>query len=307
MNSIYASNCICQLIWPDFTAHFRSHTTAASYQADIVEIMEYFQKDFLEIREEEVKEYFEILSHKVEQENLKPGTMAKKFRELHSFAEYVCENCQRYGVDEGYRDYYYPYLKQVAKQEKFAKAVPVRQIDELLKVAEDNLMEYCILVMLFRAGLSSTELSNLQVEDLAIYENGTYAQIRGRKNLCFIPEDACDVLEEYLEERSKNSKMAHHPYLFCNQRGNQLNPMYISRMMRKYEEKAGLPHYSAQSVRNSCAVTLFVYGASQEQVASQMGTTKLQIKRYRNLVYQEQLQQQANDLVKLKVEPPGMR
>ena len=76
MNSIYASNCICQLIWPDFTAHFRSHMTAASYQADIVEIMEYFQKDFLEIREEEVKEYFEILSHKVEQENLKPGTMA---------------------------------------------------------------------------------------------------------------------------------------------------------------------------------------------------------------------------------------
>ncbi|MFQ8899667.1 MAG: hypothetical protein ACLR71_17300 [[Clostridium] scindens] len=41
----------------------------------------------------------------------------KKFRELHSFAAYICENKERYQVDEGYQDDYYPYLKMVAKQE----------------------------------------------------------------------------------------------------------------------------------------------------------------------------------------------
>ena len=307
MNSIYASKLICQVIWPDFTAHFRSHTTAASYQADITEIMEYFRKDFLDIRQKEVKEYFEVLSHKVEQKNMKPGTMAKKFRELHSFAEFVYMNRQQYEIDEAYRDFFEPYLKHLSTQEKFAKSVPVGHIDELLKAAESNRMEYCILVLLFRAGLTSTEVSNLKVEDLAEYDNGIFVQITGRKNLCFIPEDAWRILEKYIEERSVDDKKGHQPYLFCNRRGNQLNPMYISRMMRKYEEKAGIPHYSAQTLRNSCAFTMFAYGASQEQVAGQMGTTKLQIKRYRNLAYQDLLQQQASQLVKIKIEPPDIK
>ena len=54
--------------------------------------------------------------------------MAKKFRELHSFAAYICENRERYQVDEGYQDGYYPYLKMVAKQEKFVKHIPPSQM-----------------------------------------------------------------------------------------------------------------------------------------------------------------------------------
>lgn len=300
MNSIYASELIKQVIWADFIVHFKSHTTAASYQTDIAEIMEYFQADFLQIRNEKVKEYYEVLQNKVREDEIQPATMAKKFRELHSFAGYICENRERYGIDAGYQDDYYPYLKLVAKQEKFAKSVPVEQIDRLLKAAEEDLMAYCIIVLLYRAGLSSTEIAGLRAEDLAMYENGVYAKVMDREDLCYIPEDVFVVLNLYMERRVEN------PYLFYNSRGNQLNTMYISRLMRKYTTRAGIPAYSAESIRNTCGFTMFAYGADSGQVARQMGTTKIQIQRYKNIVYREELQRSANQLVKVRVEPPAL-
>lgn len=298
MNSIYASELIKQVIWEDFTVHFKSPTTAASYQTDIAEIMEHFQMDFLQIQKEKVKEYYEVLQNKVREDEIKPGTMAKKFRELHSFAEYICENRERYGVDAEYQDYYYPYLKLVAKQEKYAKSVSIEQIDRLLKAAEEDLMAYCMIVLLYRVGLSSTEITELKPEDLAMYENGVYAKIRDRTEMCYIPEDAFAVLNTYMESRTENT------FLFYNRRGNKLNTMYISRLMKKYTQKAGIPAYSAESIRNTCGFTLFSYGADPGQVAGQMGITRIQIKRYQNIAYREELQRSANRLVKIRVEPP---
>jgi len=77
-------------------------------------------------------------------------------------------------------------------------------------------------------------------------------------------------------------------------------------MMKKYTAKAGVPSYSAEALRNVCAVAMFAYGASPEQVASQMGITQMQIKRYKNISYREDLARKANHLVKIKVESPKM-
>ena len=56
--------------------------------------------------------------------------------------------------------------------------------------------------------------------------------------------------------------------------------------------------------QNTCAVTMFAYEASPEQVARQMGVTQIQIKRYKNLSYRDNLVRAANELVKVRVEPP---
>lgn len=298
MDSQFVSDLVKNHIWQDFTAHFRSETTAASYQADILEVMEYFQKDFLELGCREAHSYFEYLQEKVREKKIQPATMAKKFRELHSFAEFICENKEKYRVRQSYEDVFYPYLKRVAKQEKYTKSIPVEELDRLLKAAEEDIMAYTILVLLLRVGLSSTEMIGLKPEDFSAYDNGVYVAVEGRKEACFIPEDVFVVLEKYLQQRES------HPYLFYNQRGNALNLMYISRMMKKYTAVAGIPSYSAETIRNTCGVTMFAYGAEPEQVARQMGITEIQVHRYRNISYKENLQQAANNLVKLKVEPP---
>lgn len=298
IKSNYASELTSQVIWTDFTAHFRSSSTAASYASDLSEIMNYFEKDFLEIRKENVQEYFQTMQNKITQKVINPQTVAKKFRELHSFAEYICENRDEYCIDAQYQDEYYPFLKVLEKQKKFAKSVSVEHIDRLLQAAESDLQAYTIVVMLYRVGLTSTEIVQLRPGDFAIYENGMYVEMKGRKELCYIPEDAARILEKFFEQRKEVE------YLFYNSRGNKLNLMYISRLMKKLSKKADVPGCSAESIRNTCGVTLYAYGADSNQVANQLGVTKMQVHRYKNMGYKDQMQQAANHLVKVKVLPP---
>lgn len=298
MNSPYVSKLIQKKIWQDFQAHFKSKTTAASYRADIDEIMNYFQKDFLEIDKDDAECYFSQMQRRVDAGYLKAGTMAKKFRELHSFAEYICDNRKMYHIGEEFCDCYYVHLKNVAKQEKHVGSIPVEHMDLLLKAAETDIMAYTILVLLYRVGLTSGEIASLKRDSFTAYDNGVYAAVAGRREPCFIPEDVFVILERYM------SKTDAAEYLFVNSRGNPLNLMYISRMMKKYTQAAGLPPYSAESIRNTCGVNMFAYGAKPEQVAAQMGVTQMQIHRYKNLSYKENMLRAANHLVNVKILPP---
>nr|WP_305182524.1 tyrosine-type recombinase/integrase [uncultured Schaedlerella sp.] len=299
MNSIYASDQFCQVIWPDFTAHFRNKSTEASYRTDVIEFMSIYQMDFLQITDGTVEDYYAKMQEKVEAGLVQPSTMAKKFRELHSLAAFICEERERYQIPGTFQDYFFPYLNHVAKIEKHAKSIPIDHIDQILAAAQDDEMAYCIFVLMQRAGLSSTEIAELKVEDFSAYDNGVYVFVTGRNGSCFVPEDAFIILEKYLASRTEQE------YLFYNSRGNKLNTMYISRLMKKYTKAAGVPGYSAEALRNSCAVTMFAYNASPEQVARQIGVTEIQIKRYKNMAYRDSLMRAANGLVKIRVELPG--
>lgn len=298
ITSQFASNMVRERIWPDFVKHFKSDTTAASYRTDIQEFTELCRKDFLMAGEKDAEKYFQYLIQKVEERQLGAQTMAKKVRELHSFAAYIEENRESYNIPGSFRDYFKPYLKQVAKQEKLAGTIPVEHADALLRAAEEDLMAYTIFALLYRVSLSSTEIIELTGEDFMAYDNGVYVTVKGRREACFVPADAAAVVETYIRERQPKDRM------FYNSRGKQLNVMYISRLMKKYTHLAGIPAYSAQELRNACAFTLFAYGAKKEHTARQMGITVTQIQRYCGKNYRENLMRKANTLVKLKVEPP---
>ena len=81
--------------------------------------------------------------------------------------------------------------------------------------------------------------------------------------------------------------------------------MYFSRLMKKYTSLAGVPSYSAEALRNSCAYTMFAYHAKPEEVAKEMGVTETQIRRYKNLNYMNTSSRETRNLVKIKVEPPS--
>ena len=272
------SRCISkktkELLWPDFAAHFKSAASRASYWSDLCEFTRLTGKDITEAGAADVQRYYGIMTEKTKGGELQPGTPAKKFRELHSFADFLCRERERYGLPDTFQDYFYPYLPRLARQEKYARVIPVEDVDKLLKSAEEDRMAYTILVLMYRAGLSSTEICALRPEDIGVYENGTFAVPEGR------------------------------PTLFYNRRGGPLNTMYISRMMKKYTALAGIPGYSSQMLRNTCAYNLFSYEATPGQVAAQMGITDTHVKRYRKLAYKEELSRAAGSLVKIRVEKP---
>lgn len=298
MEILHPDKNISKRIWTDFTAHFKSNTTMGSYRSDLSEACDYLNKSFNQINSLDVKDLFAWFSNKVEQGNIKPATMAKKFREYHSLAQYICENKEKYNVPEGYEDFFYPYLTKVAKQEKFAKAIPIEEIDQLFRAAQVDIMVYLIFLLLYRVGLSSTEIVEIKMTDIEQYADGVYIWIRNRKEACYLPEDVVAAMSGYLSQREEQE------YLLYNRSKRQLNTMYISRMMKKYTTMAGIPSYSAETLRNSCGFTMYAYGAKDKQVARQLGITQMQIKRYDDIRYKNNIQRQAQNLVKLKVEPP---
>lgn len=303
MENFYASDILKQVIWPQFLLHFKSDTTKASYEADLAEFMDYIQKDFLEAEQRDVERFFAYLQGKVRSGVLRASTVSKKIRELHSLASYLLENQQEMEVvlREDYRDWFADYLPNLERQEKFVKMVPLQDIDRLLQAAEEDAMSYTILVLLYRVGLSATEIIDLYPEDFGQYAEGFYVFTKKRREPAYVPEDAWNVMEAYMTaaERTEGER------LFLNSRERPLNLMYISRMLKKIAQRAGTPVYSAQQLRNSCGVTLYAYGANAGQVASSLGITQTQVKRYHNLTYRDQLKKEAGQLVMLTVRPPG--
>ena len=119
MKSQFASE-LTMRIWIDFKSHFKSQTTEASYQSDLDEIMEYTGKDFLKLSCTDVDDYYHYMKERVEEGQLKGSTAAKKFRELHSFAQYICERKEEDGLQPEFSDLYEPYLQLMEKQGGFS-------------------------------------------------------------------------------------------------------------------------------------------------------------------------------------------
>lgn len=300
MNSIYASEQIKQDIWPDFIKHFRSKSSIASYKSDIGEYLGFIKKDFLLQNSKDADDFYNYLMKKYEDGKIQAATVAKKIWELHSFSDYIYENKDNFDIPDSFDDVFSPYLSKLAKVEKYAKSVPVDHIDKIMNAAQSDLMAYCILTLLYRVGLSSTEISELKLKHFESYENGVYLFLPNRKEPCYVPEDVYTILVRYITENGDNE------YLFYNKWKKKLNPMYISRLNKKYAELAGVPAYSARELRNSCAFTMFAYNANANQVAKQMGVTQTMITRYKGIYYKENIIKNANQLIKLKVEAPDL-
>lgn len=283
-------------LWEMFRKRFKSHTTEASYWSDIMEFCRFRGKKAEDTEKGDADRYYAYMKERAESGKISPLTVTKKFRELHSFFKFAEEEA---GHDAVYRDWFYPYLKNMEKEKGLARSIPVEDMDALLKAAADDLAAYTMLTLMYRAGLSSTEITGLNgPDDLVLYGEDGYVLIPERREPCYIPPDAWAILMEYLDQREV------HPSLFYNRSGRRLNTMYISRMMKKYCQKAGISQYSAEAVRNCCAFNLFSYGATPGQVAEQMGRTQQQIRRYKGVSYRGNLRRKADELVKIRIESP---
>lgn len=303
LNTQYLSEQMNRTIWLDYIKRFRVGTTIASYQSDLEEFCSFIKKDFLLMDSEDVKNFYEYLDQKVSEGTLKSSTMAKKFHELHSIADYIVENQENYEIPDTFSDFFYPYLLQVAEVAKVAKTIPPEHVDLLFKAAEEDHMAYTIMALMFKAGIKSSEVIALKVRNLAEYDNGIFAYISARKESCFIPDDAAVILQKYLNAR-KEPVSLNHDFLFFNTKGNPLNLMYISRIMKKYCTLAGIPQYSANTLRAACAANMFLYEIPMKNVATQMGVTCKHIARYNGRVYKDQMMSAVNRMVKVHVDLP---
>ena len=156
--------------WNLFRNRFKSPSTEASYWSDLMEFCRFTGKCFDDTESADVKNYYETMVAKTEAGRLSPVTLTKKFRELHSFVEF----------SDG-EDFFFPYLKYLPKEKQLAKCVPVEDMDALLEAASEDRMVYTILTLMYRAGMSSTEIISLNGSDnFVLCDDGGYAVLENR-------------------------------------------------------------------------------------------------------------------------------
>ena len=77
MRSIYASEQLSQVIWPDFVNNFKSESSVGSYLSDINEFTDFIKKDFLILSAADVNNYYNEMKSKVANGDIQGNTMAK--------------------------------------------------------------------------------------------------------------------------------------------------------------------------------------------------------------------------------------
>ena len=95
MAADHLSEKMKNVIWPEFRAHFRSAASAASYWSDLCEFAQITGTDLRRAREQDVQAYYRIMTERCEGGEIQQGTLAKKFRELHSLADFMCRRTGR--------------------------------------------------------------------------------------------------------------------------------------------------------------------------------------------------------------------
>ena len=130
MSQNVEQNFVNTEIWNLFRNRFKSSVTEASYWSDIMELCRFTGKPFETAGKEDVERYYRIMEKRIGEGKISPLTVTKKFRELHSFAGFLeDEGCT------GRKDYFYPYLKHMKKEDRLARSIPVEHMDALLSAA----------------------------------------------------------------------------------------------------------------------------------------------------------------------------
>ena len=294
MLSKYSSSYFSNNVWPSFASRLKNEASVRCYESAANEMMNLLGKDILDMDENDADKYYNYLSDEENKGRIKGITKAVKIRWMDSLFLFLYENKDVFGINTN--PYFKKYLGSLEKVSPVAKMVPLENIDKLFQAAKDDIMDYCILMMLFRAGFTTTEVSDMRPEDLAAYENGVYAMAGGYPRL--IPEDAAEVLETYFEKRRDSE------YLFSNRRGERLSRMYYTRMLKKYTDIAGIESCTCRSIRNTCGALMFSYDVNKKAVAKQLGITTKHIRRYDNKYYKDKELLEVSNLVKIKVSQP---
>jgi len=243
-----------------------SDNTILSYQEDILEFYNVINKKNVDITEKEIRTYLTYLYDKKYNRN----SISRKLSGVRNFYNYLYNNDI---VSENYFiDIHNPKkikgLPNYLKEEEVDKLFDIPDINNPL--GQRNLL---ILEMLYATGVRVSELVNIKIKDINIYNNSIKIIGKGSKmRIVFFGSFCKKSLDIYLEDGRKKLNKKDCEYLFLNKNGNKLSDRMVRNILDDLIIKAGIdknvyPHM----IRHTFATDMLKSGADLMTVKELLG------------------------------------
>lgn len=140
-------------------------------------------------------------------------------------------------------------------------------LDAPAKKEKISARDKAILELLFWTAMTSHELVNLKVEDVDLGEFCVYVKRKGGKIKGRPMERAYRPMWRYGLYRGDFINSDKLPWFFLSRKGMKMDEATITRLIQKYAKKVGInEHVTVRMIRNSRAIHVGLYGASEEYV-----------------------------------------
>lgn len=243
--------------------------TLNSYQFDLDCFNDYFKKqNIYSINEEDITKYLEYLSN---EKKLTPRTIERHLTTLRGFFKYLVKTeCIKTDIMKN--------IENLKLNKYLPTTLTTDEIDKLMNIKLDTPFNYrtkAMLEMMYGSGLRVSELVNLTLNDIDLYNNTILINGKGSKErIVPLGEYAKEYLSLYLNVRSSLLKKqnGNSDKLFLNNHGkpitrNGFNFLLNNLLKEKGIEKKATPH----TLRHSFATHMLDNGADLRTIQELLG------------------------------------
>ena len=242
-----------------------SDCTILGYKEDLLELYD-FKNDVLKYSEDDVRDYLEYLYSR----GLSRNSISRKLSSIRSF--------YRYMEDEG--KIFQNYFKEVSNPKKKSLLPKYARDSDLEKMFHafslDDVLgqrNALVLEMLYATGVRVSELVNICVGDINLYDKTIHILGKGRKERVVFFGSYCeDVLRKYLNDGYLKLNQKQSKYLFLNKNGEKLSSRYVRKIIDMAVLKCGVDyHISPHTLRHTFATDMLNNGADLMTVKELLG------------------------------------
>ena len=239
--------------------------TINNYYKDIIDFINYLDKvDYLKIKDEDVVYYLEYLYNQKYNKN----SISRKLSSLRSFYNYLVNN-------DIIAYNYFNNHKNPKKDKILPKYIKDEDL-ELMFSKTKNIRDKLILESLFVTGIRVSELVNIKINDINLYNREIKIFGKGSKERIVIFSTNClNNLNNYLKERDKIDKKNSN-YLILNKNGGKISTTSIRNILNKIKLISGAKtKITPHMLRHTFATDMLNNGADLVSVKKLLGHESL--------------------------------
>ena len=260
-----------------------SDNTINSYKIDLIEFYE-INNNLLNVSEDDVFRYLKYLYDR----DLNRNSISRKLSSIRTFYNYLVNN-------DLVKINYFSDVSNPKKNKNLPHYLKDDEINKLFSIPDTSTAlgqrNLLIIEMLYATGVRVSELVNIKLKDIDIYNDSIKIRGKGNKErIVFFGSFCKSALEIYLDEGRKELDKKGSIYLFLNKFGNKLSDRMIRNILDDLILKAGVEkHVHPHMIRHTFATDMLNSGADLMTVKELLGHESINTTRIYTHVSNEQI------------------